>query len=72
MMFVFALFSFTILDSFWITLGGEMLLKCNKLHSELMSPFFGSIVVFYGFGFTFEPGSEAFRHFSESFAYVFF
>ena len=29
-MFVFASFSFTILDSFRVTLGSEMLLECNK------------------------------------------
>ena len=33
---------------------------------------FGSTVSFYDFGSTFEPGPEAYRHFSESFAYVFF
>ena len=37
-----------------------------------MSPFLVRLPFFYDFGFTFEPGSEAYRHFSESFAYVFF
>ena len=70
-MFVFASFSSAILDSFRVTLEGEMLLKCSKL-SELMSSFLVQLSFVYDFGSTFEPGLEAYRHFFESFAYAFF
>ena len=72
MTFVSASFSFTILDSFWVTLGGAMLLKCSKSQSELMSPFLVQLSFFYDFGFTFEPRSEAYRHFSASLVNVSF
>ena len=36
-----------------------------------MSPFLVQLLLFYDFGTTFEPGSEAYRNLVESFSYVF-
>ena len=71
-MFVFASFSFTIIDAFLVTFGGHMLLRCSKYESELMSPFLVQVSFIDDSGSTCEASLGAYGQLFVSLVHAFF